>query len=175
MQLATLLPPAFHISSSAQAQEIDPRKAEESDEDKRERLSAERFLDLLKKKPRLGTALDKVYGYHVSRGSLDALTGDIEAQAEKEKNGNLWLVVGLFAMQRGQDSQATIALEKAELLNPKDPLVSYDLGKSLVLLGQIDAAAAALQRAIDNKPARADLLEISQDLGRIYQRTTTTV
>ena len=158
-------------SSKILAQESGSIKNEESDEDKKERISAERFLDLLKKKPRLGTALDKVYGYHISRGSLDALTTGIETQAAQEENGNLWLVVGMFAMQRGQDSQAAIALEKAESLNPKDPLVSYYLGKSLVLLGQVDAAAAALQRAIDNKPARADLLEISQDLGRIYQRT----
>ena len=158
-------------SSRASAQESIPNNSEDSDEDKKDRVTAERFLDLLKKKPRLGTALDKVYGYHISRGSLETLTAGIEAQAEKEKNGNLWLVVGMFAMQRGQDSQAASALEKAESLSPKDPLVSYYLGKSLVLLGQVDAAAAALQRAIDNKPARADLLEISQDLGRIYQRT----
>ena len=160
-----------YIPGNAAVQEAPLNKSEESDEDKKERISAERFLDLLKKKPRLGTALDKVYGYHVSRGSLNALTADIEAQAEKEKNGNLWLVVGMFAMQRGQDSLAASAFEKAEALNPKDPLISYYLGKSLVLLGQVDTAAAALQRAIDNKPARADLLEISQDLGRIYQRT----
>ncbi len=158
-------------SSKASAQESVPIKSEDSDEDKKDRITAERFLDLLKKRPRLGTALDKVYGYHISRGSLETLSAGIEAQAEIEKNGNLWLVVGMFAMQRGQDSQAVSALEKAESLNPKDPLVSYYLGKSLVLLGQVDAAAAALQRAIDNKPARADLLEISQDLGRIYQRT----
>ena len=154
---------------SAQGPELS--KAEESDEDKKDRITAERFLELLKKKPRLGTALDKVYGYHVSRGSLDALTTSIEAKAEEEKNGNLWLVVGMFAMQRGQDSQAASVLEKAESLSPADPLVSYYLGKSLILLGQVDAAAAALQRAIDKKPARTDLLEISQDLGRIYQRT----
>ena len=55
---------------------------EESEEDKKERITAERFLELLKKKPRLGTALDKVYGYHVSRGSLDSLTATLEAQAE---------------------------------------------------------------------------------------------
>lgn len=169
--LAPSLAHSFLIASNTSAQEKSEGKTEESDEDKRERISAERFLDLLKKKPRLGTALDKVYGYHVSRGSLDSLTADIESQAEKDKNGNLWLVVGMFAMQRGQDSQAASALEKAEVLSPKDPLVSYYLGKSLVLLGQVDAAAAALQRAIDNKPARTDLLEISQDLGRIYQRT----
>ncbi len=176
VSLLLLLTSPVCIPRSLSAQEPvriepDPNKTEETDEDKKERVAAERFLDLLKKKPRLGTALDKVYGYHVSRGTLDALTANLESQAEVGKNGNLWQVVGMFAMQRGQDSLAASALEKAELLNPKDPLVSYYLGKSLILLGQVDAAAAALQRAIDKKPARADLLEISQDLGRVYQRT----
>src|SRR5690606_3758898 len=48
-----------------------PAVAGETAEEKQERIAAERFLQLLKRRPRLGTALDKVYGYHVGRGSLD--------------------------------------------------------------------------------------------------------
>ena len=43
-----------------------------SPEDERERQAMERFLALLEKNPRRGTALDRVYGYHVERGTLDA-------------------------------------------------------------------------------------------------------
>jgi hypothetical protein len=43
-----------------------------SPEDVRERQSMERFLSLLEKNARRGTALDRVYGYHVERGTLDA-------------------------------------------------------------------------------------------------------
>ena len=46
----------------------DPVAAEEA----RELRAHERYLSLLEKNPRRGTALDRVYGYHVERGSLDA-------------------------------------------------------------------------------------------------------
>ena len=40
---------------------------------RRERQVMERFLAVLERAPRRGTALDRVYGYHVERGTLDAL------------------------------------------------------------------------------------------------------
>ena len=44
-----------------------------ADDEDRDRAVMERFLTVLEKAPRRGTALDRVYGYHVERGSLDAL------------------------------------------------------------------------------------------------------
>ncbi len=145
--------------------------AEESPEVAKERIAAERFLELLKKRPRLGTALDKVYGYHVARGSLDEFTASLQKEAEAKGDGNLWLVLGMVQMQRGHDALAAASLEKAEAALPKEPLASYYLGKTLLMVGEVDRAAEAYRRAIDRKPARADLLAIFQDLGRIYQRT----
>lgn len=144
---------------------------EEGPEAAKERIAAERFLDLLKKRPRLGTALDKVYGYHVARGSLDEFTASLQKEAEAKNDGNLWLVLGMVQMQRGHDALAAASLEKAETALPKEPLASYYLGKTLLMVGEVDRAAEAYRRAIDRKPARADLLAIFQDLGRIYQRT----
>ncbi len=144
---------------------------QENPEAAKERVAAERFLELLKKRPRLGTALDKVYGYHVSRGSLDEFTASLQQQAESGGDGNLWLVLGMVQMQRGHDALAAASLEKAEASLPKEPLASYYLGKTLLLVGEVDLAAEALRRAIDRQPARADMLAIFQDLGRIYQRT----
>ena len=40
-------------------------------EEAREQRAMERFLSILEKTPRRGTPLDRVYGYHVERGSLD--------------------------------------------------------------------------------------------------------
>ena len=45
----------------------DPAAAEEA----RERQTLQRFLALLERNPRKGTPLDRVYGYHVERGTLD--------------------------------------------------------------------------------------------------------
>ena len=53
-------------------------------------------------------------------------------------------------------------------------MASYYLGKSLVLIGETEKAAAAFERAITRKPRKIDLLSIYQELGRIYQRTHNT-
>jgi WD40 repeat protein len=42
-------------------------------DEERERQIIERFLTVLEKNPRRGTALDRVYDYHVERGSLEPL------------------------------------------------------------------------------------------------------
>ena len=129
------------------------------------------FLQILKKRPRLGTALDKVYGYHVGRGSLDRFCESLEAEATETDSGNLWLVLGMVQMHRGHDAQAVISLQQAEQKLPNEPLASYYLGKTLILLGEVDEAVAAMRRAIDRRPARADMMAVFQDLGRLYQRT----
>jgi len=77
---------------------------------------------------------------------------------------------GMVQIQRGQDAEARLALEKAEELLPKEPMASFYLGKRLVLLGDLDKATAALERSIERKPAKADMLLVFQDLGRLYQR-----
>lgn len=148
-----------------------PLSTTETAEQKRERITAERFLMLLERRPRLGTALDKVYGYYVGRGNLGEFVQRIESEAADPPSGNKYMVLGMIQMQRGQDASAVQAFRKAEELLPKEALASYYLGKSLVLLGEVDEAASAMQRAIGKKPARADALQIFKDLGRIYQRT----
>ncbi len=149
----------------------DAPPAGETPEEAKERVAAERFLQLLKRRPRLGTALDKVYGYHVGRGSLDEFTASLEKEAAAGDDGNVWMVLGMVQMQRGQDALTAAALEKAESLLPDEALASNFLGKTLVVLGDVDGAAAAMRRAIERKPARADLLSIFQDLDRVYQRS----
>ena len=80
------------------------------------------------------------------------------------------MIVGLLESLRGQDAVAVAALEQAETLAPQNYLASYYLGLSLVLVGQPDKAAQALERSIQRKPAQADLLDVYQALGRVYQR-----
>src|SRR4051795_13623021 len=84
-------------------------------EDERERLGMERFLALLEKNPRRGTALDRVYGYHVERGTVDALLKGFQDRADKDpKDGTARLLVGLFEAQRGRDAAAVTAYRQAE-------------------------------------------------------------
>jgi tetratricopeptide (TPR) repeat protein len=142
-----------------------------SAEDDRERQTAERFLALLEKSPRRGTALDRVYGYHVERGTLNDLIKRYQERTAKDpKDGTAWLLLGLFEAQRGRDSAAVSAFRQAEATRLDDPLASFYLGQALVLVGQPDAAADAFERAIARKPSRTDLLPIFQALGRVHQR-----
>jgi tetratricopeptide (TPR) repeat protein len=145
--------------------------ADDSAQDDRERKVMERFLGLLEKTPRRGTPLDKVYGYHVERGTLDAFLKTYQDRVAKDpKDGVGWMILGLMESQRGRDATAVADLRQAEEVRPDDPLASYYLGQALVLVGQPDAAAEAFERAIARKPARADLLEVYQALGRVHQR-----
>lgn len=155
-------------TSSRRSAPEDPAAAEEA----RERRAMERFLALVEKNPRRGTALDRVYGYHVERGTLDAFIKAYRDRITKNPaDGTAAMILGLLEFQRGQDAAAVAALRQAEAARPKDPLPSYYLGQALVLVGQPDQAAEAFERALARKPSRNDLLEIFQALGRVYQRT----
>jgi tetratricopeptide (TPR) repeat protein len=148
-----------------------PLVAQTAPDDARERQAMERFLGILEKAPRRGTALDRVYGYHVERGTLDTFIKAYQDRTRKDpKDGVAWMILGLVESQRGRDAAAVAALRQAEQARPDDPMPPYYLGQALVLVGQPDAAAEAFERAIARKPGRSELLEVFQALGRVHQR-----
>ena len=125
-----------------------------------------------KKTPAAALRLTAFTAIHVERGSLDAFIKSYRDRLDKNPNdGTAWLILGLLEFQRGQDAAAVTALAKAEETRNDDPLPSYYLGQALVLVGQPENAALAFERALTRKPARTDLLDIFQALGRVYQRT----
>ena len=147
------------------------KPAQPTAEEQREQQIIERFLTVLEQNPRRGVALDRIYGFHVERGSLDQLIRRYRQRAQKEPmDGAASMVVGLLESQRGKDADAAAAFRQAEKRLPSNALASYYLGQSLVMIGQPDAAAEAFERAIVRKPGRTDLLDIFQALGRVYQR-----
>jgi tetratricopeptide (TPR) repeat protein len=137
--------------------------------------TAERFMAVLERNPRRGTALDKVYGFHVENGSLDSFVKSLQDRvAAKADDSAGWMILGLIENQRGRDAAAVAALTSASKLRPSDPLAAYYLAQSLVLVGQPDKAVAAFEDAIARKPSPADLLDIFQALGRVHQRAART-
>ena len=142
-----------------------------SPEEKREQLIIQRFQEIVERKPRRGTALDRIYGHHVERGTLDKLIADYRSKAKKDDaDGVASLMIGMLESQRGNDAEAVDALRQAENRRPDDAIPGYYLGQSLVLLGQPRNAAEAFERALKRNPSKADALEIYQALGRVYQR-----
>ncbi len=148
---------------------------EVSDEEATQIKAAERFLTVLEKSPRRGTALDRVYGHHVEFGTLDRFVASLkEKSATDAKDGTSWMLLGLIESQRGQDGNAVDAFKLAETSRSTDALASFYLAQSLLRIGQNEEAVAAFERAIDRKPQRNDMLEIFQQLGRVHQRAQRT-
>ncbi len=155
-----------------------PAFSQEGDGDEeaaRQAKVMERFLTVLEKNPRRGTALDKIYGYHIETGSIDALAQRYADRTTKDpKDGTAWMIRGLVEAQRGRDALAVENFTKAAELLPENAMAPYYLGQSLVLVGQPDKAVEAFEQAISRKPAQADSLEIFQSLGRVHQRAQRT-
>src|SRR5262245_38216672 len=148
---------------------------EPSVDEAKEKAVADRFKTVLEGNPRRGTALDRLYGYHVERGTLDKLVTEYAARTQKNpKDGVAWMIIGLLESQRGKDAAAVAAFRQAEANLPDNAIPGYYLGQSLVLVGQPEAAAEAYERAITRKPNRNDLLDIFQALGRVHQRAQRT-
>ena len=148
---------------------------EYSVEEQKQLQLAERFLGILEKNPRRGTALDRVYGHQIEFGTLDSLMASLAEQVEQSpSDGAKWMLIGLFNSQRGEDAAAAEAFKKAESLRPKDALAPYYYAQSLLRIGDSEEAISAMERAITRNPPRADLLEIYQQLGRVHQRAQRT-
>ncbi|MFO0998997.1 MAG: tetratricopeptide repeat protein [Planctomycetaceae bacterium] len=171
-----LLAAAFWLSLFPAGMHFHFCAADEPSEEEAEQIkAAERFLTVLEKSPRRGTALDRVYGHHVEFGTLDKfIAGLKEKTVADPMDGTSWTLLGLIEAQRGQDGNAADAFKQAEATRPTDPLTSYYLAQSLLRIGQNEEAIAAFERAIARKPQRNDLLEISQQLGRVHQRAQRT-
>lgn len=186
--LALLAPPNLAWSQNddppaAVTEEAVPEEAaaddvldiEYTEEEQRQIDLADRFLTILLRNPREGTALDRVYGHHLEFGTLDKFVARLEAELKEDDTaGDKWMVLAMFQARRGEDEAAINAYKKAEEHRPDDPIPAYYLGQTLLRLSKNDEAVAAMERALTRDPARADQLEIFQQLGRIHQRAQRT-
>lgn len=150
---------------------VTPLTVTTSDETDRDAQLAQRYLSLLKRSPKQGTALDKVFEYHESRGSVDSLVDALQESAAAESNGASQFVLGLVQWRRGNKSAAGLALQRAAEQRPDDGLL-------MMYRGQVSAAVSQRQTAIDQLESalRADLPAVHEEtvyplLGRLYQQT----
>ncbi len=150
-----------------------PFAVAQDDRDAVQDLLADRYLQVLLRRPRTGTALERLHGHHVQAGSWTTFLAQLKAQADAggDKAGAKYTLIGLLQLERGNEVEAIESLKKAEPLSQHDAMVSYYLGKALLALGRIDQATEALERAISRRPTRNDALAIFTTLGRIYQRS----
>ena len=83
------------------AQAVSVSVGQDAAEGDREKVVMERFLALLEK-ARGRAGIDRVYGYHVERGTLDAFIKTYRGPGRGDPNdGAAWLLLGLLESQRG--------------------------------------------------------------------------
>ncbi|MEO2036631.1 MAG: tetratricopeptide repeat protein [Planctomycetaceae bacterium] len=140
-----------------------------------ERRHADRFLDLLKRRPSFGTALERVGAFHVERGTLDELVSDLRGAPPLHSDSAVQhLIAGMLQIQHGQGADAVSLLENVELRRSTDPVVSQALALALRDAGEIAAAISAFERALKKQPTKLDRRKIYKDLARLQHRTGNT-
>jgi tetratricopeptide (TPR) repeat protein len=172
------------VSHVLRADEVDEADA---------KVAAERFLTVLVKNPRFGTAFDRVYGFCIDRGSIATLKESLRTAANLPDEfappegtitsdmvtlelpatvdaGAACLLFGMIELRHSEADTASRVLKQAAELRPKDPVAYWYLAKALALGQKLDEAAAALEQAISSRPAKIDLLEIYKELARTHQR-----
>lgn len=133
--------------------------------------SNDRIVLALRKRPRLGTAFDRVYSFHVARGSLDTFVESLREEAEAfPVDSGAVMLLGMVELRRGNTGSAVSELLRASDLRSDDSTAAWYLGQALSKSGRLVEAAEALENALTRSPQKADLLEISKQLGRIYSR-----
>ncbi len=170
--------------------------ADERSEDEA-KTATNRFFQVLLKNPRPGTAFDKVYSFHIDRGSIAALRENLRLAAKLPDSlapeaGTITndlvaidvpanadpaaccVVFGLIDLKHSESASAIIALQQAIALRSKDPIAHWMLARAFIAAQKPDDAIAALEAAIANRPAKMDLLEIYKELARNLQRAQRT-
>lgn len=161
-------------AKASASQETGAKKEAAADEDPevaKQRLIIERFMTVLERNPRRGTAFDKIYGFHIENGTVEPLAQQFRDRAgKKEGDYAAWMILGLIESQRGRDAAAVEAFAKAKAAKKDDAIAPYYHGQALVLIGRGDEAVTSFEEAIARKPVQTDLFEIIQALGRVHQR-----
>lgn len=130
-----------------------------------------RYFEVLIRRPRPGTALDRIYSHHLQNRTLDEFLKSLDLEETATQAGEHQMVLGLIQLRRGQYSKAIESLGKAERWLENDAMASFHLGKALLAIGKTDEAARAMQRAIDRGPNRLESSEVFLELGRILARS----
>ncbi len=136
-----------------------------------EQRRANRFLDLLKRRPGFGTALDRVSRFHMERGTLDEFIAQLSTVPSSQPDSAVQhLIAGMLQIQYGRGAEAVVTLQDVEQLRTADPVASHALGLALRDGGEIRLAIAALERALQKWPTKPHLKTIYENLAQLHHR-----
>lgn len=127
------------------------------------------YLMRLKRLPRPGAAFDKIYSFHIDRGTVDEFLTELSATDTVDDASTL--IAGFVHQRRGNFEAAQSSFEIAIQRRAADPIPAWHLGQVFLSIGKNKKAAEALESALQLATARRDQSEIFQLLGRVYQRS----
>jgi predicted Zn-dependent protease len=136
-------------------------------------LDIKRYESILLQAPKKGTALDKVYEYHVQRADLDNYLKRLASNTDSSSasSANVMAAIGLLESCRGRELPAIDWLRKAESLSPQNPLFNFYIAQSQLFAGQTAESIASFEQALSKGPNRTDRIHIEESLGQLYLRT----
>jgi len=139
---------------------------------------ADRLVALYKQaveaRPVRGPAFDRLCALYDAGPGLDALVAEYEAVAGREPSrANLRLILGHLESQRGRPKRALAHYAEAVRLAPEDFTAQFSLGEANARAGNLDAAARALNAALDHarsdEQRRAALKRLGEVLARAHR------
>ncbi|MEM0926093.1 MAG: tetratricopeptide repeat protein, partial [Planctomycetota bacterium] len=145
-------------------------RGQDNEVSERERITAERFLTVLIRRPRPGTALDRVIEFHQRSGSIDTLLDALVVDDGQPDAGPKAMIAGLVQLRQGNSAAAAKQFARASRLMPEDSVASFQHGIALLQIGELDQAADAIRESITRKPSRAEAMQVYTKLAQLYAR-----
>ena len=111
--------------------ELSPQTSEATSGTARSREQAlyTRSLQLLKRQPRPGAALDRVLQFHEEQDSFPQFLAELVAAQTQPDDTSAAAILGMTESFLGHDQQAREALQQATIQRPSDPVMRWLLGQ----------------------------------------------
>ncbi len=157
--------------------------AQSNNDEAAQKIAAERFYQLLLKRPQAGTALDKTIEYYQSIGKLDELVQETKTQAQKlqasepEASARHWLTVALIAQSQSRWLESIELLKQAP--DAEQHRWSIHIAQSVAYeqLQRWDEVSEVLEPIIDkaiDQPEQVtaeSVIDATRRLAKAYSRT----
>ena len=134
----------------------------------------QRYKQMLQRKPKEGSAFDRLYQLYLEGAGLEAMVADYEAEAQASPNNpNAQLILGHIYKRLGKDAETVAAYQRAVELASNDYYPHFALGQMYAVLRRHEDAISELTKAAElseqsQSVALNDLTTIFKALGRAY-------
>lgn len=133
--------------------------------------AAQRYLDILSKRPLPGTLFERFYAAWLEEGTAAELQQYLEARAGKtDASPTDHLILAIFHAHRGNDTEALLSYQAALKLNPINASAWMECSRIEARMLDFPAALQSLDRAEAANPAALQQVDIGKLRGRALLR-----